>query len=284
MNSKQIAEQVKIQVIEGLEEGYIPWHKPWQSSSGLQNFATGHKYSGVNTLLLNLVCAQRKYTHPLFASFKQVNNLGGKINKGERGVCIVFSKRIEIEDKDNPDQKKQISLLKNWTVFNLEQTNLDFENRRIAKYIKTEPKTFNIISKAEEIVDNSHASILTGGDIASYNKTTDIIKLPDRKSFDTGEDYYNTAFHELIHWTGHPSRLDRLIPTGFGSDEYSQEELVAEIGANMIAFVIGMSCKIPKNSQAYIRHWLSVIKNNDAKFIIHSSSKAEKAMRYLTTY
>ena len=145
MNSKQVSEMVTDQVIKGLEAGHIPWHKPWLSNaSGYQNFATGHKYSGVNTLLLNLVCTQRKYTYPLFASFKQIRNLGGRVNKGEKGITIVFSKRIEIDDKDNPDQKKQISLLKSWTVFNLSQTNLDTKDRRISKYIKTEtPKPFD---------------------------------------------------------------------------------------------------------------------------------------------
>jgi len=284
MNSKQVSEMVTAQVIRGLEEGNIAWHKPWISNaSGYQNFATGHKYSGINTLLLNLICAQMEYTYPLFASFKQISKLGGRVNKGEKGISVVFSKRIEVEDKDNPDQKKQISLLKSWSVFNLSQTNLDTKDRRISKYIKTEtPKPFDIIANAEEIVENSHASILTGGDVASYSQKTDIINLPDRKSFDTERDYYNTAFHELVHWTGHSSRLDRLTQTGFGSDEYSQEELVAEIGSNMVAFTIGMTEEVTKNSQAYINHWLSVLKTNNSSFIIQASSKAEKATAMLT--
>jgi len=284
MNSKQVSEMVTAQVIKGLTDGIIPWHKPWISNAfGYQNFATGHKYSGINTLLLNLVCTQRKYTYPLFASFKQVSNLGGRVNKGEKGISVVFSKRIEIEDKDNPAQKKQISLLKSWTVFNLSQTNLDTNDRRISKYIKTEtPKPFDIIANAEVIVENSHASILTGGNVASYSPINDIINLPNRISFDTERDYYNTAFHELVHWTGHSSRLDRLTQTGFGSSEYSQEELVAEIGSNMVAFTIGMTEEVPKNSQAYINHWLSVLKTNNPSFIIQASSKAEKATAMLT--
>ena len=279
LSSKQIAGMVTDQVIKGLEEGHIPWHKPWLSNaSGYQNFATGHQYSGINTLLLNLICAQRKYTYPLFASFKQISTLGGRVNKGAKGSSIVFSKRIEVEDKENPDQKKQFSLLKSWTVFNLSQTNLDTKDRRISKYTtETKPKPFDIIADAEAIIKNSHASILTGGDVASYSQMTDTINLPDRQSFDTERDYYNTAFHELVHWTGHSSRLDRLTKTGFGSGEYSQEELVAEIGSNMIAFTIRMTEEITRNSQAYINHWLSVLKTNNPSFIIQASSKAEKA-------
>ena len=284
MNSNQVSEMVTAQVIKGLKEGNIAWHKSWISNaSGYQNFHSGHQYSGVNTLLLNLACIRNKWEYPLFASFKQINNFGGKVNKNEYGTTIVFAKRIEVQDKNNPDQKRQISLLKNWTVFNLNQTSLDPKDRRIAKLIKTETlKPFDIIANAEAVIENSQASIKFGGDVASYSQKSDIINLPDRNSFDSERDYYNTAFHELVHWTGHASRLDRLTPTSFGSDEYSQEELVAEIGSNMVAFTIGMTEEITRNSQAYVNHWLSVLQTNNPNFIIQASSKAEKASILLT--
>lgn len=288
--SNKVAEMVTEQVIKGLEEGIIPWHKPWTSgsSAGFRNFATGHRYSGVNTLLLNVTSIRKGYAHPLFASYKQIAKLGGRVNKGERGHMVVFTKVMEVEDKDRPvlagqdPIMKKIYLLRYYTVFNLSQTDLDPSDSRFAKYVgEAKPDTFNVIEQAEAVIAGTGARINTGGGQACFSPLLDVITMPAKADFDSERDYYDTAFHELVHWTGHESRLNRLTLTGFGTSEYALEELVAEIGANMVAFTIGMQEQVSRNSQAYINHWLQAIKAGDCTFVIKAASKAEKAAEAL---
>ena len=282
--TNKIADMVTQQVIEGLKLGKIPWQKPW-SAVHPHNFASKHQYKGTNILLLGIACTNKGYEHPLFASYKQIQTIGGRIKKGERGHVVVFYKPLEVEkdvelaDGTITKQLKTIPLLRYKTVFNISQTDLDL--KAVSETIKE--FTHKPDMNAEQLLHKQKPIIRHGGDRACYSPVTDTINMPTVKSFESQSEYYLTAYHELTHWTGHKSRCNRFDDGdhSFGSELYSKEELVAEIGGNMLSNYVGIKRAVTKNSQAYINGWLSKLKN-DSRLIISASSKAQQATVYIT--
>lgn len=278
-DKNKIAQMVTDQIIEGLKAGHIPWNKPWITTRP-HNFTTGHKYSGINPFLCSWYCEKYGYEYPLFASFNQISNAGSHVNKGEHGHIITFNKRVEIKgkpDNDNTDdiESKFIYLLRYYKVFNINQTDINPD-----KYVKQ--FEFKSDKNADILLNCKQPSIKhTDIDRACYSPDLDIITLPPVSNFENSTEYYLTAFHELTHWTGHESRLNRLTKTHYGSGDYSQEELIAEIGGNMLAHDCGIVKEVTRNSTAYINNWLTALQN-DPKFIIQASSKATQAYDYIT--
>lgn len=276
--TNSVAQIVTEQIVEGLKMGIVPWHKPWLTTE-CRNFATGHRYTGINTLLTAVYCIKNGWEHPLFASYKQIESVGGHVRKGEHGEIVVFAKTYTFIREPEPEDEEEVSertihVLRYYKVFNLAQTDLD-----VAKYVKT--FAFQDIVDAETYLYARNPHIEHGGERACYNPETDLISLPIKTAFQDTAEYYLTAFHELTHWTGHKTRLDRLTTTQFGSGEYSQEELVAEIGANMASYHCGIKREVTQNSQAYINGWLSHLES-DPKIIIRAASKAQKAYDYMS--
>jgi antirestriction protein ArdC len=269
-------------VIDGLKHGKIAWQKTWVTNGTLKNFISNHKYTGINTLLLNLNMMSNKWTNPLFASFKQITENGYKVNDGAKGNLVVFTKNVSVtksSTNDNGEEElteKTLHLLRYYYVFNIEQTNAPID-----KYVTIEKSELLPVDKAETLLNNLNPNIVYGTDEACYSPTFDIINLPSLNQFKKVNEFYNVAFHELTHWTGHETRLNRIDMTRYGSDKYAKEELVAEIGSNMACFECGLEATITNNSQAYINGWLEVLKN-DSKFIISAASQAQKAFNFLT--
>jgi antirestriction protein ArdC len=228
--------------------------------------------------MAQLSAMSQGFKYPLFATFNQILGDGGRVTKGSKATTIVFTKKMLVGDKKEAEDSvdvKQIFMLRYYNVFNIEQTDLDID-----KYIQT--NTIEEHPAAESLLRAKHPTIKYGGDRAFYSPHTDFIQLPVSGDFNSRDDYYNTAFHELTHWTGHKSRMDRIDLDSFRQhDNYSKEELVAEIGANMLSFETGLSNFVPKNSQAYINGWLSKL-NNDSNLIISAASQAQKAFDFLT--
>jgi antirestriction protein ArdC len=256
-------------IIAAIEQGgELPWVRPWTTTGGPRNGMTGRAYSGVNHLLLTIAGA--KYSSAEWFTFKNAQKLGGSVRKGEKGTQVVFWNIISKKNEVGKDET--IPLLRYFLVFNRDQI-----DGLPAPKVAERPE-FNSVEVAEAFIAATGANITFGGDRACYNMVTDSITLPTQESFVDAGAYYATAFHELVHWTGHQSRLDRLKATPFGSPEYAKEELVAELGAAFLCAEYGIDGKT--QHPEYIKNWLAVLKD-DKRFIFRASSLANKAVALL---
>jgi antirestriction protein ArdC len=273
-----IYEEITNRIIRQLENGIVPWHKPWSGvASGAYNRVSKKPYSLLNQMLLE--------HDGEYATYKQWTDLGGKVRKGEKSEIVVFWKIIQVEEANSNGviEKKSIPLLKYINVFHVSQ--VDGVEPKSIKPVEHKP-----IEEAEKIKadyearENIVIKEVVSND-AFYNPTRDYIQVPCKEQFKDVMEFYSTLFHEMIHSTGHRNRLGRLEAgakvAGFGSEEYSKEELIAEIGSAFLMNHIGIeTSKTFNNSTAYIQSWLKVLRN-DNRFIVSASSKAEKAMKYI---
>lgn len=278
--SINVYELVTNRIIEQLENNIVPWEKPWSGTlDGAFNRVSKKPYSILNQMLL-------KYDGE-YASFKQWKDLGGHIRKGEKSEIVVFWKMYPIKEKqdDGTEIIKTIPLLKYINVFHISQVDgVEPLKQKVTHDI--EP-----IDKAEKILNDywNRENITiehVKGDKAFYSPMFDKIQLPLFEQFKQSEEYYSTAFHESVHSTMKTSRCNRQEDrkgkvVSFGSEEYSKEELVAEVGSAQLMNLVGIeTTKSFRNSTAYIQSWLKVLMN-DNKFIVSASSKAEKAVNYI---
>jgi len=278
--SINVYELVTNRIIEQLENNIVPWEKPWSGTlDGAFNRVSKKPYSILNQMLL-------KYDGE-YASFKQWKDLGGHIRKGEKSEIVVFWKMYPIKEKqdDGTETIKTIPLLKYINVFHISQVDgVEPLKQKVTHDI--EP-----IDKAEKILNDywNRENITiehVKGDKAFYSPMFDKIQLPLFEQFKQSEEYYSTAFHESVHSTMKTSRCNRQEDrkgkvVSFGSEEYSKEELVAEVGSAQLMNIVGIeTTKSFRNSTAYIQSWLKVLRN-DNKFIVSASSKAEKAVNYI---
>lgn len=278
--SINVYELVTNRIIEQLENNIIPWEKPWSGTiDGAFNRVSKKPYSILNQILL-------KYGGE-YASFKQWKDLGGHIRKGEKSEIVVFWKMYPIKEKqdDGTEIIKTIPLLKYINVFHISQVDgVEPLKQKVTHDI--EP-----IDKAEKLLNDywNRENITiehVKGDKAFYSPMFDKIQLPLFEQFKQSEEYYSTAFHESVHSTMKTSRCNRQEDrkgkvVSFGSEEYSKEELVAEVGSAQLMNIVGIeTTKSFRNSTAYIQSWLKVLRN-DNKFIVSASSKAEKAVNYI---
>lgn len=278
--SINVYELVTNRIIEQLENNIVPWEKPWSGTlDGAFNRVSKKPYSILNQMLL-------KYDGE-YASFKQWKDLGGHIRKGEKSEIVVFWKMYPIKEKQDDETEiiKTIPLLKYINVFHISQVDgVEPLKQKVTHDI--EP-----IDKAEKILNDywNRENITiehVKGDKAFYSPMFDKIQLPLFEQFKQSEEYYSTAFHESVHSTMKTSRCNRQEDrkgkvVSFGSEEYSKEELVAEVGSAQLMNLVGIeTTKSFRNSTAYIQSWLKVLRN-DNKFIVLASSKAEKAVNYI---
>lgn len=265
-----VAEIVTNTIIKKMEEGQIPWLKPWTGGEAV-NYVTQKPYRGVNRWLLD---------GGEYLTFKQIQELKGTIKKGAKSHIVVFYKSLDITD-DETDEVKQIKLLRYYRVFSL----ADVEGIE-SKQTPTEKKNFDI-DECEKVVDDYiTASGVTLKRITSirayYNPVEDLIVIPSNEQFKSSEHRYATLFHEMAHSTGHINRLNRLTKTAhFGNEDYSREELVAELTSAMLCKHTGIdSAEIMINATGYLQGWLHALKN-DANMLFVASAKAEKAFNYI---
>lgn len=266
-------------IIEQLEQGVIPWHKPCTGvQSGAISGITGKPYSLLNQMLLGK--PGEWYT------WNQIQKMGGKVRKGEKSSMVVFWKQQAIKEEDPATGEKverMIPMLKYFNVFHIDQ--IEGIDRKIIAPEAQDPATDD---KADTIiadylqrsgVELEHRK----GDEAFYSPSADRVELPLREQFQDMAEYYSTAFHELTHSTGHSSRLDRISRRAFfGSEEYSREELVAEIGAAALLNHCGIETSASlRNSAAYIQSWLRALRG-DKKLIVTASGAAAKAFDLIT--
>ena len=267
-----IYSEVTTRIIAQMEEGVIPWSKPWIAFGKAISRSTGKPYSLLNQMLLGRPGE--------YLTFKQCQEAGGKVRKGEKSSMVVFWKWIEQEDEET-GEKKEVPFLRYFNVFHIDQC------EGITAKHTTEtafPDGAEPLEVAQEIIydylSREGVKLLhEEGDRAFYRPYTDEVVLPIRKQFVSTAEYYSTVFHELTHSTGHAKRLNRLSkPSFFGTEDYSKEELVAEIGAATLVNHVGLETSASlRNNAAYIQNWLKVLRD-DKRFIVSAAGKAEKAV------
>lgn len=269
--SQEIITTITDTIIAELEAGTAPWVQPWSAGmSAPYNPASKHRYNGINYLYLSLIQSAGKLGRSNhWVTYNQAKSLGGYVKKGAKGAQVVFYKPLKVEDKATGEDKT-IPLLKSYTVFNADMIEgVEF----------TKPAEFNPIEECESFVRETKAKIHHGYEGACFIPSQDEIHMPKPEAFRSQPDYYATLFHELTHWSGAESRLNRIKAAKFGSEDYAFEELVAELGASMLCSNFEISAQLQHAS--YIASWLKALKN-DRKYILKASAQAQKAFDYLT--
>jgi antirestriction protein ArdC len=264
-------------IIEALEKGVLPWSKDWSGSSLTRptNPITKKSYNGINILLLWISGQKNSFGTQKWATFKQISEAGGKVKKGSKGTVITFFKTLKIAEKNTDTEEtedKFIPMLKTHVVFNLAQTE-GLEDLLEVKTFDTTPE-----QRLEAYIKSTTAHVEITGFQPLYNITSDKIEMPEIKYFKTQQGYYAAMLHELSHWTGHTSRLDRFNDART-KQNYAFEELIAELSAAYLCSDLGIEYAIEKHA-SYIDAWLKVLKS-DCKAIFNASSKASKASEYL---
>ncbi|MEP6826656.1 MAG: ArdC-like ssDNA-binding domain-containing protein, partial [Aestuariivirga sp.] len=242
-----IYREITDKIIHDFESGIVPWVKPWKSGSGLsplslpQNALTKRHYSGINILLLWSDLDEKGFTNSRWLTFKQALALGGSVRKGESGTHVYFADSFVPEKekqkaKDEGTDPASVRFLKRYTVFNVAQCDGLPEEFNVVQQPLPECE---IVPHAEALIAATGADFRIGGDEAFYVPSHDFIRIPQQSSFTDQINYYRTAFHELGHWTGHNTRLDRSLTTKSGTMDYAREELVAELATAFVCASLG---------------------------------------------
>ncbi len=281
-------QEVTDRIIAALEAGTPPWRRSWDpdKSGGPAmpcNAATGQRYRGINVLTLGMSTLAFSSADPRWATYKQAEDRGWQVRKGERGTTGYFFKRLELRDDTKPegdeDAVKRIPLLRAFSLFHASQ--IDGIPEYVPPTIEEAP--WRAPEAAEIILANSGALIRVGGERAFYSPTTDHIQMPPEAAFLTASGYCGTLIHEMSHWTGAPSRLDRDLRSRFGSHDYAREELRAEIGQMMVCAELGIADCDFSNNAAYIASWLEKLRS-DRKEIFRAAADAQRIADYLLAF
>lgn len=263
-------------IIEQLEHGAVPWRKPWYDGGIPTNLISKRPYRGINVMLLSMA----GYEHNQFLTSKQLKEIGGSIKPEEKPHLVVYWNYIEKGTEDDEEkEKKKKPMLRYYTVFNVSQCDgipisMIPTISRVTKPDATCKLIVNGMPQKPRIQHKEQR--------AYYNPLKDYINMPKQQSFESDDAYYSILFHELVHSTGHHSRLNRkdiIQMSEFGSEPYSHEELVAEIGACYLQSYGGITEQF-EQSTAYIKGWLDVFKG-DRRIIFSASTAAQKAVDYI---
>jgi antirestriction protein ArdC len=261
-------------IIKQLESGVAPWRKPWRTRTPV-NLVSKKEYRGINIFLLAFQGHGSRY----WLTYRQALSLGGNVKKGERGSKVVFWKIDEYRKQNGTTgeiENHKSVLLRYYTLFNAEQ----------CEEIDSPDPVPEIcpIEQCESIVHSmSNAPALEQEAQACYRPLIDTVGMPARSAFHSSEEYYSTLFHELTHSTGHASRVARdgiMNHNPFGSEDYSKEELVAEMGAAMLCGIAGIESQTLGNSAAYVQSWINRLKS-DSRLVVSAAAQAQKAADYI---
>jgi antirestriction protein ArdC len=283
--SNRVYDMVTERIIELLDKGTVPWHQPWNAELGMpRSLSTGKLYRGINIWLLG--CSQ--HGSPWWGTYKQVHERDAQVRKGERSTLVVFWKRTDrkvADEATGEETDRSGFILRYYKVFNAEQC----DGLQVPELPGSDIHEHEPIDAAEAIVDgyikaDKAPRLEYGGDRACYSPSLDILGMPQRQAFETGEAFYSTLFHEMTHSTGHETRLarkDLLEFHSFGDPSYSREELVAEMGASMLSGLAGIDQVTLPSSAAYLSHWTSVLKG-DSRLVVSAAAQAQRAADWIT--
>lgn len=283
----RLYQEINNKVIAALAQGNIIWRKPWSTNGQFPaNLTTLKRYKGWNLFYLSWVMKENDFQSPYFLTFKQSQTLGGHIKKGSKGFPIVKWVKTEAKNPDYSEQADTDSGRVRYypvthTVFNVAQTTgIDYPKPSV----QDSPHANKLLT-CEELLQGMDdiPPILSGGEEACYIWPLDRIYMPEIGQFQVPEEYYSTLFHEIIHSTGHPTRLNRkelIDSSAYGSLNYSREELTAEFGAAYLCGITGIEQKTIENSAAYIQHWIGQLQSDPA-LILKATAKAQAAIDFL---
>lgn len=279
--ARSIYQTVTQRILNSLEQGVVPWRKPWKGPSALPcNAISKRPYHGINLLLLSMA----PFDDHRWLTFRQAQQLGGHVCPGERSSLAVFWKHLDIGEEDDLHGRKRrsVPLLRYYHLFNVEQCEafelpkLDHED------LEGEHER---IGNAEHLVRSmpNPPSIREGGNLAYYRPVDDVAQVPPIGAFLTSDAYYATLFHELGHATGHETRLNRPGVTAsiqFGSNDYSREELIAELTSAFCCAALGLDNSLTDDAASYIQGWLKKLRS-DPKVVISASTQGQRAADYI---
>ena len=278
MHIAALYESVTKSIIDDLENGVAPWTKPWKNGNtgGIMpmNAATKRSYNGINIPILWHAQLSRDYPTASWMTYKQANEIGGQVRGGEKSTHIVFTKKLTIKDRES-EEEKQIGMLKAYSVFNLAQIDGLFQETAVE--VSQEQRQDAVTA----FVAATKADIRIGGDRACYVPALDFITVPPESAFITREHFLATNLHELGHWTGAKSRLDRDVKSRFNEKSYAAEELVAELTAAFLCAHLNIKGEL--RHAEYINNWIQLLKEDD-RAIFTASSKASQAANFLRAF
>ena len=279
-----VYEIVTARIVEMLQQGTIPWRKPWRADAGEpRNVISGKAYRGINVFLLSAM----PFASPYWLTYRQATERGGSVRKGSKGTPVVFwrwnkpgeqgqgrEEQSGTDEQADTSQRRGAPLLRYYTVFNVEQC------EGIEAPAAT-ARTFQPIAECERIVSamTKPPRIEHQGAQAFYRPSSDTVVTPRPELFDSPALYYSVLFHELTHSTGHESRLARKGITDaamFGSHEYSREELIAEMGAAFLCGTAGIEAATLQDSTAYLANWIKTLQG-DSRLVVTAAAQSQKA-------
>lgn len=275
-------------IVARLESGELaPWHQPWRAGNAAGPVSrplrhNGQRYNGVNVLWLWMAAETAGYTCPYWLTYRQAQELGGHVRRGEKSTPVVYASTFTKKETkaDGTTADRRIPFLKTYAAFNAQQCDGLPEHY----YRQLPPPAGHVDPLADvlEFARHTGADIRTGGARAAYSPSGDYVTMPEAAAFESPEAHAGTLVHELAHWTGHPSRLDRDFTKAkrFGDDAYAAEELVAELAAAFLAADLGFEATPRDDHAAYLAAWLRVLKA-DKRAIFTAASAASKAAEYL---
>ena len=287
-NPRDHYSEITEQIIAALEAGTPPWRQPWDNAKAggpcmPQNAATGARYRGINVLTLGMSPLAFMTGDPRWATYKQAQERGWQVKKGAHGLTGFFYKRIEADRTENPGGESEggkcFPLLRSFTLFHASQI------EGIPSYLPltVAEAPWRAPDSAETIVRNSRATIRIGGERAFYSPSTDHIQMPPQRAFRSPAAWASVQLHELGHWSGSRTRLNRDLSGPFGSADYAREELRAEIAQVMICAELGIPECDFTNGAAYVAHWVGKLRD-DKKEIFRAAADAQRIADFLLAF
>ena len=291
-NNNQVYEIVTQRILEAIERGVAPWRIPWKKGPGQglpRSMSTAKPYRGINVFLLGLEALAAGHSSPWWGTYNHVSGLGGQVRRGEKATPVVFwSVKEKEDDVDERGRPKAYFLLRYYKVFNAEQAD-GLPERFYPNLEEAEPSA---PSEAQALAEGAVGRYLAANpaltftharaDRAYYSAREDLVNVPSLAEHRSADEYYSTTFHEFAHSSGHESRLARGNvdePHRFGDEEYSKEELVAELASAMVQGSLGI-CSTVESSAAYLEHWAGILKG-DPRLIVNAAAAAQKAADYV---
>ena len=271
--------EITNQIIEAIEAGadsyQMPWHVNGADSALPVNASTHRPYRGVNVMMLWAVAAKKAYKTNLWGTYQQWRELGAQVRKGEKSTPVVFWKFFDEEDEHEGNERNQKGVMaRAYHVFNAAQVD-GYEMPVIPRLAETER-----IERAEQFFNSVKADIREGGSRAFYAPAEDYIQMPPFAHFKKADFRYSVLAHEVTHWTGAVTRLNRNLAPRFQKEAYAAEELVAELGSAFVSAELGLEIEPRRDHAPYIQSWLAVLRN-DRRAIFTAATKAQQAVDWL---
>ena len=284
---RDVYNRITNKIIADLEQGVRPWMRPWSTEHAAGRIVrplrhNGIPYKGINVVMLWSAATMKGYACPLWLTFRQAQELGGCVRKGEHGELVVYADKIVRTETDAKGEEVEhaIPFLKGYTVFNTEQC----DGLPAHYYAKAELPALSPMQRieaADRFFAATGADIRHGGTRAFYAEGSDHVEMPPFETFRDAESHAATLAHELTHWTKHDRRLARDMGRAkWGDEGYAREELVAELGAAFLCADLGITPEVRPDHAAYLQSWLTVL-NNDKRFVFSAASHAQRAADYL---